>query len=916
MGYFDLVSYNLRPGECATYPNKPATFTVTPSLPADPNDIEHYRFDWGDGVIETVAATDLPYGDPYYHAFVAIGIFVPVVTVSTSVNDVTAAISVGDTPFGAVYASGSVWVTNSSDGTVSRIDPSSNTVITTITVGGNPLRVTYGAGSIWASNYNDDTVSRIDPSTNTVLVTIAVGDQPSDLVYDGNYIWVANIGSDTVSKIDPNTNTVLTTVSTGNTPTSLAYGNGSIWVAELLDDTVSRIDPVSDLLIETIPVGDSPGDVFYASSSVWVANQSDDTVSRINPFTNVVDATISVGSFPSRLTFDGFAVVVTERDDNTVSRIDPATETIVDTVYVGGTPRGVTYGNDAIWVANGSADTVSKVESVSYTYYLSSNVVVQELVPIVGTCDLKSTALSVSPWVEAPEFSGTPCHLNVFIGPEATDVYGNATFYSSRTETGDGLQWSVQWVANADFESPTFNLMAATVSEDGKYPGYTPSQGTPSGIGWSTTTDLTFTTDEPFAGSYDVEIVGSVSAGDTITFKVTIEAGYPLYILQLGFISDEGSTTFNGFINDCTGGPLVEGKLGSCGIEQYAVDLMVRGGQIRLDTLQNITSITWSRELDAVSGATITLAKGTGCCELLVEADPYATELRIQRQGFTVWEGPVYEVIENLETMEIYARDNMHLLERRIIRNTIDDSVEPGSDASLIAETIIREGFLFDDPNVTEWLHVVPGAHFIARKTEEQTRSYAFAELSDITRVGIDWTVIGRRILIFPADLPIGIGGRITDDDIIGDYTVTKSGRDFSTRQITLGQGDLYAIQGGVDARYGLVENVNQESDLLGQGSVDNAAITKYEVTPVPPVWVSLDNGVYLKPTTPTTIAELVPGIVFPGSFTRYCNIVTQNFRLQRLTVDVIGGIESVSIGATAYGYEVNSGTVYVDVEV
>jgi hypothetical protein len=458
-------------------------------------------------------------------------------------------------------------------------------------------------------------------------------------------------------------------------------------------------------------------------------------------------------------------------------------------------------------------------------------------------------------------------------------------------------------------------VLTGTTSEDGAYPGYSPTSVDFNGIGFSVVSDLTFTTTEIIPGAYDVQIVGSISEGDSITFNVVIVGQYPLYLFGIQFTAEEAFTEYQGFINNCTGGPLVEGTLGSCGIEQYAVDLMVRGGQIRLDTLQNLISLTWSRELDAISSATIVVAKGTGCCELLVEADPYATELRIQREGFTVWEGPVYEVRENLETMEISARDNMHLLERRIIRNTIDDSIEPGSDSSLIAESIIREGFLFDNPNITEWLHVVPGAPFIARKTEEQTRSYAFGELSDITRVGIDWTVIGRRILVFPADLPIGIGGRITDDDIIGDYTVVKSGRDFSTRQITLGQGDLYAIQGGVDARYGLVENVNQESDLLGQGSVDNAAITKYEVTPVPPVWVSLEGGVYLKPTTPTTIAELVPGIVFPGSFTSYCNVVTQNFRLQRLTVDVVGGIESVSIGATAYGYEVNSGSAYIDVE-
>lgn len=915
MGDFDLVDYNLGLGECATYPGKPATFTVTPSLPADPNDIEYYRFDWGDGTIETVAAVDLPYGDPYYHAFVAIGILLPSVTVSTAVNDVTATIPVGNGPHGVAYASGSVWVTDAYDNTVVRVNPSSNTVIATISVGALPRHVTNGAGSIWVSNFDDGTVSRIDPSTNTVLVTITVGNNPRSLVYGDESIWVANVGDGTVSRIDPATNTVVATVATGAGPTGLAYGNSSVWVTEVGDNTVSRIDPESELLTTTIAVGAFPQQVLYASDSVWVTDSFDQTVSRVNPFTDVVDATIPVtgSGQPYGLAFDGFAVVVTDQSGDDIYRIDPVTNTIVSTVDLGGSQKGVAYGNGAIWVA---ADNLLKLESVSYEYDLSTYVVVQELVKIVGTCDLLSTAQSASPWVEAPQFYDASCHLNTFDGPVATDVLGDVTFTASRTEDGIGLQWSATWVANTNLESPLFQVMTGSASEDGAYPGYSPTASEVTGTGFLVVSDLTFTTTQINPGAHIVEIVGSISAGDSITFETVIVAQYPLYIFQIGLLAGEGVTLYNGYINNCTGGPLVEGTLGSCGIEQYAVDLMVRGGQIRLDTLQNIISITWSRELDAISAATIVLAKGTGCCELLVEADPYATEIRIQRQGFTVWEGPVYEVRENLETMEIFAKDNMHLLERRIIRNTIDDSIEPGSDCSLIAESIIRQAFLLDNPNIIEWLYIIPGAPFIARKTEEQTRSYAFGELSDITRVGIDWAVIGRRILIFPADLPIGIGGRITDDDIIGDYTVVKSGRDFSTRQVTLGQGDLYAIQGGVDARYGLVENVNQESDLLSQGSVDNAAITRYEVTPIPPIWVSLEGGVYLKPTTPTTIAELVPGIVFPGSFTKYCNVVTQNFRLQRLTVDVTGGIESVSIGATAYGYEVNSGTAYVEVEV
>jgi YVTN family beta-propeller protein len=46
---------------------------------------------------------------------------------------------------------GGVWVANSRDGTVSRIDPESNKVIATIHIGNNPQGIAVGAGAVWVS---------------------------------------------------------------------------------------------------------------------------------------------------------------------------------------------------------------------------------------------------------------------------------------------------------------------------------------------------------------------------------------------------------------------------------------------------------------------------------------------------------------------------------------------------------------------------------------------------------------------------------------------------------------------------------------------------------------------------------------------------------------------------------------------
>jgi YVTN family beta-propeller protein len=44
-----------------------------------------------------------------------------------------------------------VWVANSSDGTISRIDPAKQAVVATIHVGPSPVGLAFGANRLWVS---------------------------------------------------------------------------------------------------------------------------------------------------------------------------------------------------------------------------------------------------------------------------------------------------------------------------------------------------------------------------------------------------------------------------------------------------------------------------------------------------------------------------------------------------------------------------------------------------------------------------------------------------------------------------------------------------------------------------------------------------------------------------------------------
>lgn len=73
-------------------------------------------------------------------------------------------VEVGDAPFGIGFGEGYVWVTNSGDDTVMRLDPRSGEVVgEPISVPGQPVGVTADEGAVWVTSNDANTVTRIDP---------------------------------------------------------------------------------------------------------------------------------------------------------------------------------------------------------------------------------------------------------------------------------------------------------------------------------------------------------------------------------------------------------------------------------------------------------------------------------------------------------------------------------------------------------------------------------------------------------------------------------------------------------------------------------------------------------------------------------------------------------------------------------
>jgi ABC-type transport system substrate-binding protein len=83
-----------------------------------------------------------------------------------------------------------VWVANSLDLSVTKINPSSARVTATIPVGDGPHAIVAGSDGVWVSDEFDATLDRIDPRAGRVVRALPVGSSPQGLALTPAGVWV------------------------------------------------------------------------------------------------------------------------------------------------------------------------------------------------------------------------------------------------------------------------------------------------------------------------------------------------------------------------------------------------------------------------------------------------------------------------------------------------------------------------------------------------------------------------------------------------------------------------------------------------------------------------------------------------------------------------------------------------------
>lgn len=345
------------------------------------------------------------------------------------------------------------------------------------------------------------------------------------------------------------------------------------------------------------------------------------------------------------------------------------------------------------------------------------------------------------------------------------------------------------------------------------------------------------------------------------------------------------------------------------GCARHTAALYDRGGMTRIGPLDTVVSVDWERKRDDMSFGHVTLqGPSWECQKLLANAEPNRHELVIFREGNRVWEGPVSHIEYGTDHVTIEARDVLYYAYRLIVRQAHDTSgYDPKWTMPRYVKDVLTTEFArreVEDPpiNVTPYIrgYLSPSTSTTQRVRAAYSNT-VWEEMDDIARyAGMDYTVVGRSILLFDTHTVFFQTPPVSEADFLGPVIVTAYGLQHATyNAVTNGEGE-WGSAGGPDDFYGLWETLYTATAEEGEEVPDDIEVFERQaasglvgMNPVPFV-VRVPDGSQLNPNGALSIDDLVPGARIPLRATMTARTFSMMQKLDSMQVKESSGSAEV----------------------
>lgn len=318
-----------------------------------------------------------------------------------------------------------------------------------------------------------------------------------------------------------------------------------------------------------------------------------------------------------------------------------------------------------------------------------------------------------------------------------------------------------------------------------------------------------------------------------------------------------------------------------------------RGGQTRMMQIGPLTSIDWERVGDDISMANMRLF-GSTCDADLTDVEPGRHEIVIFRGSQRVWEGPLTYLKFAGDVVEIQARDIMHYTYRTRLSRGYNNAYPNVTTCIKRSLNILRIELNRQWERIDPPINVLPYVQAIERSDDSKTsrktsanQSSVFDDIDSMARTsGMDYTVVGRRLILHDTDTALGRTPVLSELDIAGDVAVTVYGMETAAYAVVTGgdgqYGTAVGINGFPDPYYGAWEIIDdaydetEGTDMPSQAELISQAQRNVKDRIPTPVELRISDGSSLANTSPLYDVDLlVPGVQIP---------VIANFPQRRLS--------------------------------
>lgn len=419
-----------------------------------------------------------------------------------------------------------------------------------------------------------------------------------------------------------------------------------------------------------------------------------------------------------------------------------------------------------------------------------------------------------------------------------------------------------------------------------------------------------FTAEDVSADDFDPDNATSVVTESITGAATSVEISNALnngdYVAYIAATDEDGVET-----DACTTSFTVEGAglsisfrpsaaaAGTLGCGSYVVRVQNRGGANPVEIAWE--TLSYGRKVDDMTDARVTIGvdglADERCCLALSSLRAWEHEISIWRDGVEAWVGPVGDPEYTAEGVTIPARDLFQWMERR---NLEHDRSFTDADLAVVFQQYVLDALERDTtPNITVEIYASSAAG--TRSVLAAARRRAADELRELARTGVDFTMIGRRLLVGGAELPLPPLPLLHDAQVDNPKLVVR-GLDAASEVIVVGATDANttAPHVGVASRgvatVGLVQTTLNESSIKDDASCAEAANTRLDLLAAPAEFLTVD----LLPATSVRFENLIPGTRWPVGVLVACREVVGTFRLAEVSVSATasdnGDTETVTV--------------------